>query len=66
MELHPEILKNKGKNQFVLLPYKEFMAIKDRLEDAEDLLELRRAKRKESKSSTTSLADVKRRFGLKK
>jgi PHD/YefM family antitoxin component YafN of YafNO toxin-antitoxin module len=66
MELHPEILKKNGKNQFVVLPYEEFIAMRDRLEEADDLRSLRRAKRKESKSPATPLADVKRRFGLKK
>jgi hypothetical protein len=60
MTLHPEILKKNGKNQFVVLPYKEFLAVQERLADAEDLLELRKAKRAEGKKRSIPLADVKR------
>ena len=38
IELHPEILKKNGKDEFVVLPYQEFTALKD-------LLDLRAAKR---------------------
>lgn len=66
LDLHPQILKKDGKKQFVVLPYHEFLAIQDRLEDANDLLELRQARRKEAKSATLSLSAAKRRLGLKK
>jgi len=33
--------------QFVVLPYEEFVAVQERLADADDLLELRKAKRAE-------------------
>lgn len=62
MELHPELVKKKGKVEFVVLPYKEFLAIQERLEDAEDLLELRRAKKKDAGKPSVTLADVKKRF----
>jgi hypothetical protein len=65
LPLHPEIVKKNGKKQFVLLPYDEYVAIRERLEDADDLLELRRAKAKEGKSQTLSLSDVRRRYRAK-
>ena len=44
MTLHPEILSKNGKKQFAILPYEEFVVLQERLADAEDLLELRKAK----------------------
>ncbi len=42
--LHPECLKNEGRNEFVVLPYEEYGALQELLEDAEDVLDLRTAK----------------------
>ncbi|MGD0092870.1 MAG: type II toxin-antitoxin system Phd/YefM family antitoxin [Planctomycetota bacterium] len=64
LKLHPEVLKKKGKKEFVVLPYEEFVELEDLLADARDLLVLREAKRAEGKAPTTSLADLKRRLGL--
>lgn len=47
MTLHPEILIKDGKKQFAVLPYEEFVSLKERLEDMEDLLQLRKAKKAE-------------------
>ena len=33
MTLHPEILVKDGKKQFAVLPYEEFVSLKERLED---------------------------------
>ncbi|HZM03872.1 MAG TPA: hypothetical protein VFC44_12740 [Candidatus Saccharimonadales bacterium] len=63
LTLHPEILVKNGKKQFAVLPYEEFVALQERLADAEDLLELRQAKRLEGKSRSLSLAEVKRQLG---
>jgi hypothetical protein len=65
LPLHPQIVKKNGNKQFVLLPYEEFVAIRERLEDADDLLELRRAKAKEGKSASLSLSKVRRRYRAK-
>ena len=43
LKLHPEILVKDGKKQFAVLPYEEFLALQERLADADDLLELRKA-----------------------
>jgi hypothetical protein len=43
MRLHPKILKKNGRSEFVILPYEEFLAVQERLEDIEDLLDLREA-----------------------
>jgi PHD/YefM family antitoxin component YafN of YafNO toxin-antitoxin module len=62
LTLHPDILVRNGKKQFAVLPYEEFLALQERLADAEDLLELRKAKRAEGKSRAIPLAEVKRQF----
>jgi len=53
--IHPNILEKNGKKEFAILPYSEFIKMKNELEDYEDLKLLRQAKRKEAKSPTTSM-----------
>ena len=65
MKLHPEILEKNGKKEFAVLPYEEFLALQERLAEAEDVLELRKAKRAEGKKKAVPLADVKRKLGLR-
>ena len=62
LTLHPDILVKNGKKQFAVLPYEEFVALQERLADAKDLLELRKAKRTEGKSRSIPLAEVKRQL----
>jgi PHD/YefM family antitoxin component YafN of YafNO toxin-antitoxin module len=64
-KLHPKILTKNGKKEFVVLPYEEFLALQERLTDAEDLLELRKAKRAEGTKKSIPLAEVKQRLGLR-
>ena len=65
LKLHPEILIKDGQKQFAVLPYEEFLAIQERLADADDLLELRKAKRAEGRKRSVALAEVKRQLGLR-
>ncbi len=65
LKLHPEILLKNGAKEFVVLPYEEFVAMQERLADAEDLLELRKAKRSEHKKKSIPLAEVKVKLGLR-
>ena len=65
LTLHPEILVKDGKKQFAVLPYEEFLAVQERLADAEDLLELRKAKRAEGRKRSIPLAEVKRKLRLR-
>lgn len=44
MILNPQIIEKKGKKEFVVLPYEEFLKIQEALEDYEDLRDLRKAK----------------------
>lgn len=63
-DLHPEFLKKNGKPEFVVLPYEEFVAMQELLEDATDLLDLRKAKREEAAAPTISLDELRSKFGL--
>ena len=63
LELHPEILVKNGRKEFAILPYEEFLALQEMLEDAEDLLTLRAAKRAEQDAPTVSLEHIKQIFG---
>ena len=62
MTLHPEILIKDGEKQFAVLPYEEFVSLKERLEEMEDLLELRKAKKAEGRKRTVPLARVRRQL----
>ena len=64
LTLHPEILTKKGNKKFAVLPYKEFLALQERLADADDLLELKKAKRAEDKKRSIPLAQAKKDLGL--
>lgn len=65
MTLHAEILVCDGKKQFAVLPYKEFLAVQERLAEMEDLMELRKAKRSEGRKRGVPLAAVKHRLGTR-
>lgn len=64
IELHPQILEKNGKRQFAVLPYDEFIALQEILADAQDLLDLREAKKAEGEAETMSLDGVKALLGL--
>jgi hypothetical protein len=64
LELHPEILKKNGKSEFVVLPYEEFVQLQKLLADAEDLAELRQAKKQEGAVPGIGLSQAKKKLGL--
>lgn len=64
IELHPEILVKNGRKEFAVLPYEEFLTLQEMLEDAEDLLTLRAAKRAEQDAPIISLAQIKQEYSL--
>jgi hypothetical protein len=65
MKLHAVILEKNGEKQFAVLPYQEFMALRQRLADAEDVVKLRKAKSSEDTKKSIPLAEVKRTLGLR-
>ena len=44
MDFEPQTIKKDGANEFVVLPYKDYLKIKQALEDYEDLIDLRKTK----------------------
>jgi PHD/YefM family antitoxin component YafN of YafNO toxin-antitoxin module len=64
IKLKPEIIHQNGKPQFAVIPYADFLAIQDELEDTACLRLLRKAKASEGGATTLSLSDMKTRLGL--
>ena len=66
IKLHPEVLKKNGVNEFVILPYDEFVALQKLLADAQDLTDLREAVRVEGGAPTISLEELKTELGCRR
>jgi len=64
MKFHANILKKNGEKEFVVIPYEEFVKIKEELDDYESLKALREAKSKEADADTTSFDQVKKELNL--
>jgi hypothetical protein len=64
IKLHPEVLKKNGVNEFVILPYDEFVALQELLADGQDLKDLREAIRVEGAAPTISLEELKAELGV--
>ena len=63
IELHPQIITRNGKKEYAVLPYEEFMRLRDQLEDYEDLRSLREAKAAEKDAPTIGMDEVKKKIG---
>lgn len=64
MTLHPQVIEREGKKEFVVLPYEEFLSVREALEDFEDLKELRKEKEKSKNEPTTPLNEVVKNLSL--
>ena len=64
LNLNPELLTKDGKPMFTVIPYEQFLAIKEMLEDFQDLQDLRAAKQEEYNQPAIALNDVKQMLGL--
>jgi hypothetical protein len=62
--LHPEILRKDGKEQFVVLTWEEFSAVREMLEDLDDLRAIDEAKREDEGDPGLSTEQVRERLGL--
>ncbi len=62
MELHAQIIKKNGKNEFVVLPYNEFQKIQEEIASYEDLRCLREAKAGEKDAPTIGLEELKKKI----
>lgn len=59
--LNAQIIKKKGKSEYAVIPYEEFIEIQEKLNNYEDLCCLREAKRVEKDSPTISIGELKKR-----
>ncbi|NEO88113.1 MAG: type II toxin-antitoxin system Phd/YefM family antitoxin [Spirulina sp. SIO3F2] len=64
VQLHPQFLPQEGKTEFVVLPYAEFLALQELLEDLEDWEDLQAAKAEDKGEPSLSLEEVKRELDL--
>lgn len=63
-DLHPEIIEKNGTKESVVLPYVEYVALREWIEDMEDLLELREAKRAEGNAPGRPLDEIAKEIDL--
>jgi antitoxin (DNA-binding transcriptional repressor) of toxin-antitoxin stability system len=61
----PQILEKEGKPAFAVVPIEEYKAMRQRLDDLEDLALLREAEAADRKAPGRPLKDVLRELGLK-
>jgi len=64
LSLHPNILEKNGIKEFAVLPFDEYLVLKEELQNYEDLKDLKEAKFLEEKESGMSLSDAKKEWGL--
>ncbi len=60
--MEAQIIEKNGRKAFAVLPYAQFLRLREELEDYEDLRCLRQAKEREGKAATIGLAEIKRRL----
>lgn len=64
VNLHAEFILKNGRKSSVVLPYREFKALQEKLEDLEDLRILDEAKRKEGRKKNIPFTKVKKDLGF--
>lgn len=64
LTLTPTVLEQEGKKQFVILPYSEFEALQEELQEYYDLKSLRAAIKEEENAPTVGLDEARRAVGL--
>ena len=65
ISIHPNILEKDGIKEFAVLPYDEFLKIREELEDYEDLKLLRQAKSEEADSPSISIREARAIFKVR-
>jgi hypothetical protein len=63
VSLRAQIIKKKGKKEYAVLPYEEFLKVQEELADYEDLRCLRGAKEAEKDAPTIGMAELKKKIG---
>lgn len=65
MDINAQVIEKNGKKEFVILPYEEFLRIQEKLDNYEDLRNLREAKEMEGGAPTISFKEAKKELNLK-
>ena len=63
VSLRAQIIKKNGKKEYSVLPYEEFLKVREELEDYEDLRCLRKAKEAEKEAPTIGMSELKKKIG---
>ncbi len=63
-QLHPEFLRKNGEPEFAVLPYAEYRALEEWLEDVEDILDLQAAREEDRGRPNFTLEEVKKELGI--
>ena len=64
IDIHPNYIEKKGKKEYVIIGYDEFCKLKEKLDDYEDLIDLRKAKNSQKNKKTKSLSEVKKKLNI--
>jgi len=64
LSLHPNILEKNGIKEFAVLPFDEYLVLKEELQNYEDLKDLKEAKFLEENDTGISLSDAKKEWDL--
>ena len=57
-----QIIKKNGKNEYVVMPYDEFLRVQEELDDYQNLRCLREAKESEQLAPTVNIDDLKKQL----
>ena len=60
--LNAQIIKREGKKEYAVIPYEEFLKVKEELQNYEDLRCLREAKEFEKNAPTISINELKKKI----
>ena len=63
-EIQHQIIEKNGKKEFVVIPYEEFVRVRDELEEFEDLRQLREAKEQEKDAPFCTIEDAKKQLDM--
>ncbi|KAF0148579.1 MAG: hypothetical protein FD143_2864 [Ignavibacteria bacterium] len=66
MDMNVQVIKKNGEKEFAILPYNEFMRMKQILEDYEDLIDLRKAKAGTVNEPSVPFKNVMKNIKIKK
>lgn len=62
--LHPRILEREGRKAFAILPYEEYVKVREELDDYEDLKDLRKARAEEGNAPVAPLSVVREELSI--